>query len=91
MPSASSLFSAIFRFRKVVKETFSELDPTNPGSHIFPGSIHKSEGDSKTGTGVGSPWPGAAPPLAAPAYGEGHLVAHRRRTFAYLYPSGGKP
>ena len=86
MPSASSLFSAVFRFRKVVKETFSELDPTNPRSLIFPGSTGVEDGHRG-----GLTMARRGPPLAAPAYGEGHLVAHRRCPFAYLYPSRGKP
>ena len=61
MPSASSLFFAVFHFRKVVKETFSELDPTNPEVPIFPGSIQKSEEESKAAPGGPSPWPGTAP------------------------------
>ena len=75
MPSASSLFSAVFRFRKVVKETFSELDPTNPEVPIFPGGFQKSEKESKMGPGGPSPCPGAGPPLAEPGGGEDAPVA----------------
>ena len=35
MPSASSLFSAVFSFRKVVPEIFSELDETKAKVPIF--------------------------------------------------------
>ena len=66
MPSASSLFSVVFGFRKVVMEIFSELDTTKTEIPIFPGSIQKSEGESKTGPGGPSPCPGVGPPLAAP-------------------------
>ena len=61
MPSASSLFSAVFGFRKVVLEIFSELDTTKTEVPIFPRSTRKSEGESKTGTRWASPCPGAAP------------------------------
>ena len=37
MPSASSLFSAVFGFRKVVLEIFSELNATKTEVPIFPG------------------------------------------------------
>ena len=55
MPSASSLFSAVFSFRKVVLEIFSELDTTKIEVPIFPGIIQKSEGESKMGTRWASP------------------------------------
>ena len=62
-------------FRKVVLEIFSELDPTKTEVTIFPGSIQKSEGESKTGPGGPSLCPGAGPPLAAPGGGEDTPVA----------------
>ena len=75
MPSASSLFSAVFSFRKVVLEIFSELDTAKTEVPIFPGRIQKSEGESKTGPGGPSPCPGAGPPLAVPGGGEDATVA----------------
>ena len=36
MPSASFLFSAVFRFRKVTHEIFSELHRTKTHRHILP-------------------------------------------------------
>ena len=36
MPSASFLFSAVFRFRKVTQEIFSELHGTKTQRHILP-------------------------------------------------------
>ena len=75
-PSASSLFSAIFGFRKVVLEIFSELDTAKTEVPIFLRSNRKSEGESKTGTRWASPCPGAGPPLAVPGGGESPLVAH---------------
>ena len=86
MPSASSLFSAVFGFRKVVLEIFSELDTTKTEVPIFPGSTQKSEEESKTGTRG----PRRAP-LATPGLGVGSLVAPRHRSSAYLFRSSGKP
>ena len=62
--SASSPFSAVFGFRKVVLEIFSELDTAKTEVPIFPGRIQKSEGESKMGPGGPTPCPGAAHPLA---------------------------
>ena len=91
MPSASSLFSAVFSFRKVVLEIFSELDTAKTEVPIFPGRIQKSEGESKTGPGGPTPCLGAVYPLAAPRPSVGPLVAPRRRPSAYLFPSSVKP
>src|SRR6266699_7164521 len=41
--SASSLFSAVFGFRKVTQEIFSELDETKAETPIFPGTIQNIE------------------------------------------------
>ena len=75
MPSASSLFSAVFSFRKVILEIFSELDPTKTEVPIFPGSVQKSEEESNTRTRWASPCLGAGPPLVAPGGGEDAPVA----------------
>src|SRR6266699_517541 len=62
--SASSLFSAVFGFRKVTQEIFSELDETKAETPIFPGSIQNIEElllpDQSLATptlGVARPWP----------------------------------
>ena len=91
MPSASSLFSAVFGFRKVVLEIFSELDTTKTEVPIFPGSTWKSEEESKTGTRGATPCPGAGPPLAMPGLGVGPPGAHRHRPFAYIFSPTRKP
>ena len=49
--SASSLFSAVFSFRKVVLEIFSELDTANTKVPIFPTSTQSPKGAN----GLGSP------------------------------------
>ena len=41
--SASSLFSAVFGFRKVTQEIFSELDETKAETPIFPGTFQSTE------------------------------------------------
>ena len=45
--SASSLFSAVFGFRKVIKEIFSELEETKSHAPIFPDRTMESKGESK--------------------------------------------
>jgi hypothetical protein len=59
--SASSLFSAIFCFRKATQEIFLELDETKPEPPIFPRHETKSEGESEEGQGSATPRGGASP------------------------------
>src|SRR6266480_3276419 len=62
--SVSSLFSAVFGFRKVTQEIFSELDETKSETPIFPGTIQNIEellqpderGDTPT-LGAAWTWP----------------------------------
>ena len=44
MPSASFLFSAVFRFRKVTQEIFLELHGTKTYCHIFPSCTRNPKG-----------------------------------------------
>ena len=88
--SASSLFSAVFRFRKVVLEIFSKLDATKTEVLIFPTSIRSLKGSRRRAPG-GHTMPRRGPPLAAPRQGVGPLAAHRRCPSAYLFRSSGKP
>ena len=67
--SASYLFPAIFGFRKVIQEIFSELDKTRAKVPIFSDTSKKSEGESKRGSRAATPTLGA--PLAAPSHGVG--------------------
>src|SRR6266702_370167 len=62
--SASSLFSAVFGFRKVTQEIFSELDETEAETPIFPGSIQSTDvcqegaqGPATSLLGATRPWP----------------------------------
>ena len=61
MPSASSLFSAVFGFRKVVLEIFSELDATKTKVPIFPAST-RSPKESRRGAAGGHTMPRRGPP-----------------------------
>ena len=86
MPQCQFLFSAVFGFRKVVLEIFSELDPTKTEVPIFPGSIQKSEGESQTGSRGATPCLGAGPPLAAPRQGVAVPGPHQAAPFGVLLP-----
>ena len=66
MPQCQFLFSAVFGFRKVTQEIFSELDETKAKVPIFTVPKQKSEEESKTDTRVGTPALGAARPWPAP-------------------------
>ena len=84
--SASSLFSAVFGFRKVVKEIFSELHETKTQVPIFPYTFQKSEEETKEGTEAPTSCGGAAPSLAVPGHSVGPSGLHRLRPFTYKYP-----
>ena len=89
--SVSSLFSAVFGFRKAVKEIFSELHETKANTPIFPGSIQNTEEDTEEGHEAATPVGGAAASLAAPPRGVGPSGPHLLRPFAYKDPPTGKP
>jgi hypothetical protein len=57
--SARCLFYAVFGFRKVSKEIFSELDGTNDKVNYFPWAT-RSTGGSRGGDPEGPPPPSAA-------------------------------
>ena len=61
--SASCLFSAVFGFRKVVKEIFSELDKRNVKVPIFLGRFQNTEEETEEDPEGPTPPPGAAPLL----------------------------
>src|SRR6266699_2600396 len=58
--SASSLFSAVFGFRKVTQEIFSELDETKVETPIFPGTFQSNKEVLQPDQEVVSPLLGAA-------------------------------
>ena len=59
--NASCQFSAVFGFRKVIKEIFLEMDETKIQSPIFPNMFTKSKDESKEGTEAPSPCGDMAP------------------------------
>src|SRR6266480_97499 len=58
--SASFLFSAVFGFRKVTQEIFSELDETKAETPIFPGTFQSTKEALQPDQEVVSPPLGAA-------------------------------
>ena len=78
--SASSLFSAVFGFRKPLKEIFSKLDEINTKVPIFHGRFQNTEEDTEEDPEGPTPPPSAGPPgrastgcgaLEAPWWGAG--------------------
>jgi hypothetical protein len=61
-------------FRKVTQEIFSELDKTKAKHLDIKRSFQKTEEETEESQGPASPPGGAAQGLAAPPYGEPHLV-----------------
>jgi hypothetical protein len=61
-------------FRKVTQEIFSELDKTKAEHPEIYRSFQRTEEETEANQEVVSPPGGAAKGLAAPPYGEGHLV-----------------
>jgi hypothetical protein len=61
-------------FGKVTQEIFSELDKTKAEHLDIKRSFQKSEEEEEPSQRLASPPGGAAQPLAAPPYGEGHLA-----------------
>jgi hypothetical protein len=61
-------------FRKVTQEIFSELDETKAEHPDIKRSFQNTEEETEPSQGVVSPLGGATQGLAAPPYGEPHLV-----------------
>jgi hypothetical protein len=61
-------------FRKVTQEIFSELDETKAEHPDIKRSFQRTEEEMERSQEAASPPGGAAQGLAAPPYGEGHLV-----------------
>jgi hypothetical protein len=77
-------------FRKVTQEIFSELDKTKAEHPEIYQSFQRTEEETERSQGVVSPPGGVAQGLAAPHYGEPHLVHLWRYPFAYKDPPMGK-
>ena len=60
MPKCQFLFSAVFGFRKVTQEIFSELDVTKANVPIFTVPKQWTEDETKKGSRVATPTLGAA-------------------------------
>ena len=74
MPQCQFLFSAVFGFRKVTQEIFSELDETIAEVPIFTVRKQESERETKTGTRAATPALGAAYPWPTPRHGVAALA-----------------
>jgi hypothetical protein len=61
-------------FKKVTQEIFSELDETKAEHLEIYRSFQRTEEETERSQEAASPPGGAAQALAAPPYGEGHLV-----------------
>ena len=61
MPQCQFLFSAVFGFRKVTQEIFSELDVTKVNVPNFTVPKRKTEDESKKGAKAATPCLGAGP------------------------------
>ncbi|KAK1649196.1 hypothetical protein QYE76_067001 [Lolium multiflorum] len=74
MPQCQFLFSAVFDFRKVSLQIFSELDETKAHGLIFHGGFQNTEEETERGHEAATPQGGAAPAAAYgdPLYPEGH-------------------
>ena len=91
MPQCQFLFSAVFGFRKVSLQIFSELDETKAHGLIFHGGFQNTEEETEWGHEAATPQGGTARRGGAPAYGVGPSGAPLRSPFAYLIPPSRKP
>jgi hypothetical protein len=72
--SASSLFSTIFVFQKSYTGNILGIGRNKSRTSNIKRSFQKTEEETEMSQRLVSPPGGAAQPLAAPPYGEGHLV-----------------
>ena len=85
MPQCQFLFSAVFGFRKVTQEIFSELDVTKANIPIFTVPKQRTEDEMKKGSRAATPYLGAAYPWPAPSVGVGPSGVHRPRPLAHIF------
>ena len=85
MPQCQFLFSAVFGFRKVPQEIFSELDVTKANVPIFTVPKQRTEDETNTGAGVATPYLGAAYTWPVPRVGVGPSGVHRPRPLAHIF------
>jgi hypothetical protein len=86
-----SSFLLFLCFRKVTQEIFSELDKTKAKHPDIKRSFQRTKKETEQSQEAASPPGGAAQGLAAPPYGEGHLVHFWWCPFAYKDPPMEKP
>ena len=91
MPQCQFLFSAVFGFRKVTQEIFSELDVTKANVSIFTVPKRRTEDESKTGARAATPALRAAYPGPAPRHGVGPLRRHQPRPLAHIFYEAENP
>ena len=91
MPQCRFLFLAVFYFRKVAQEIFSERDRTKAKVPIFPDTKTESRAETEKSYEAASPALGAAWPWPAPRGGVGPPGVHQPRPSAYLFSVKGKP
>ena len=89
--SASCLFSAVFGFRKVIKEIFSELDETKSHAPIFPDTTMESKEESEEGTEAPTTGGGTGPTPGMPPHGVGPSGLQRHCPFTHINLFDGKP
>ena len=85
MPQCQFLFSAVFGFRKVTQEIFSESDVTNVNVPIFTVPKQRTKDETKTGSRAATPYLGVACPWPAPRVGVGPSGVHRPRPLAHIF------
>jgi hypothetical protein len=85
--SASFLFSAVFVFQKSYIGNILGIGWNKSRTSYFYRSFTKTKDETERGQGPGSPYGGAAQPLAVPPHGEARRPTLWRCPFAYKFPS----
>ena len=91
MPQCQFLFSAVFGFRNLTKEIFSELDDSKAEVPIFHVPMQWTWREVKMGCREPTPCLGVGPGLAAPRWRVGPPGLCRLCPFAHIFSISGKP
>jgi hypothetical protein len=89
--SASSLFSAVFVFQKSYTGNILGIGRNKSQSSYFSWSVTESKAETEGRHEAAMPPHGAGYPQVVPGTGVGPWSTSRRRPFAYIFPSTGKP